>query len=203
MIAPKNFSSEPLEIFLYLMDHTIDTFGFDPIDLPHGKDLSLPRDWWSVWRAEVIVTDPEGVLNIVLFTNETTLYSFLCGDTFEDFDAIVESFKASFLNCLHDKGVLLPSECAINVTPMQGEPQDSSDDAWWVVEAAKKHLTDIKADPVETEAHINNGPTSEVGGNSPTYFLHHELNRKTPWDAPLKAPLELKEIEDPDEDVPF
>ena len=64
MIAPIDFTDE-LDLYLYLADSVVENFGFKGRVLPKGSELELPKDWWSVWRCEVIITDPDGEYNVV------------------------------------------------------------------------------------------------------------------------------------------
>jgi hypothetical protein len=187
MIAPVDFTQE-LELYLYLADSVIKNFGFKGRVLPQGSELELPRDWWSVWRCEVIITDPEGEYNVVLFTNENTLISFICPGYADDFDGMIEEFEAAFLSCLKANGLQLPDSVSMNLTVMVGEPEEFVDDMWWMTECATKDLVERKFTPAEAQMRLHSNPCSEVGGESPGFFFLDALEKNPPWGAKLIPP---------------
>lgn len=50
-----------------------------------------------------------------------------------------------------------------------------------LVDCAKKNQVERKLTMVETELRINNGPNSEVGGESPMYFFFDAFKMNQPW----------------------
>lgn len=179
MIAPKDFTKK-MKLYLYVTDHMVKQFAFGQT-LPNASDIELPSDWWSVWRSEVLITDPDGNQNIVLFTNAATLVSFICAGVADDFGGMIKDFESRFLGFLEAKGVTLPEHVSTSLTVMSGEPETLSDDAWWLVDCVKKDLIEGKLEPLDAEFKLNASPASEMGGGSPLDYFEVEMEKQSPW----------------------
>jgi hypothetical protein len=193
MIAPTGFTNE-LKLYLYLTEPVIENFGFQEADLPKGSDLNLPRDWWSVWRCEILITDPDGEYNVVVFTNADTLLSFICPGQANDFDGMIQEFERHFLSHLEIHGLKLPEHVSTELVAMVGEPEELSDDAWWLVDCAQKDLVERKLAPTEAQINLHTNPISEVSGESASYFFLEALKKNPPFGADFNLP---------DDEVPF
>jgi hypothetical protein len=68
-----------------------------------------------------------------LFTNAGTLVSFICPGMADDFDGMLENFQLRFQLFLQAKGVELPEKVSTSLTVMVNEPEELSDDTWWLV----------------------------------------------------------------------
>lgn len=183
MIAPTNFTTDPeMQLYVYLSESTVKNFGFESnqVPLPHASELTLPRDWWSVWRCEVIIMDPDGAQNIVLFTNEGTLVSFICAGYSDDFDGMIQEFEAAFLTCLQVSGLNLPPTINTNVLPIVGEPEEFVDAMDWLEICATKDLVSGNYTPAEVQMRLYLNPACESGGESPRDYFLHELQAHPP-----------------------
>jgi hypothetical protein len=180
MIAPQDFTNE-LQFYLYVTDHMVTQFGLESNSLSSGSDVALPRDWWSVWRSEVLITDPEGLHNVVLFTNAATLISFICAGMADDFGGVLESFQLRFQLFLQAKGVELPEKVSTSLTVMLNEPEELSDDVWWLVDCVKKDLVERKMETLDAELKLNMSPACEMGGDSPMDYFEVEFERNPLW----------------------
>jgi hypothetical protein len=180
MIANINFTND-LELYLYITDHMVGQFGFKASLLPSGSDLDLPRDWWSVWRCEVLITDPEGRHNVVLFTNAATLVSFICAGIDDDFAGMLKDFEERFFDFMRAKGVQRPEGASITCTTMLNEPEELADNVWWPIDCLKKNLVEGKMEPLAAELKFNMSPASEMGGDSPVDYFTDEFERNSLW----------------------
>ncbi|MGJ8652322.1 MAG: hypothetical protein ACSHX8_03525 [Opitutaceae bacterium] len=208
MIAPKDFTAEH-ELYLYITDRVIQNFGIESEGLPKGEDLNLPSRecWWSVWRCEVIITDPQGEFNIVLFSNFETALSFVCGGHAEDFESIVQEFQAAFLTYLKTKGVQLPAHVDTKLTLMTDEPEEFTLEVDWMIECLKRDLIDRKISPLIAQERLNANPICELGGGSPNDYFFELAEKHPPFGAEF-IPSEGKAAydagdNDEDGDVPF
>jgi hypothetical protein len=51
----------------------------------------------------------------------------------DDFDGMLENFQLRFQLFLQAKGVELPEKASTSLTVMVNEPEELSDDTWWLV----------------------------------------------------------------------
>jgi hypothetical protein len=51
----------------------------------------------------------------------------------DDFDGMLENFQLRFQLFLQAKGVELPEKVSTSLTVMVNEPEELSDDTWWLV----------------------------------------------------------------------
>jgi hypothetical protein len=210
MIAPRNFAAE-LELYLYLTDRVIQNFGIEAKRLPRGKDLTLPsrESWWSVWRCEVIITDPEGELNVVLFSNYETALSFVCGGHAEDFDSIIQEFESAFLAHLKNKGLQLPAHVDTKLTLMTDEPEEFTLELEWMIECLKRDIVERQIPPITAQNRLNARPTCEMGGSSPNDYFFDLIEKYPPFGAKFIPTENRTPINDndndahEDDDVPF
>lgn len=205
MIAPKDFTAEH-ELYLYLTDRVIQNFGIETEGLPKGEDLNLPsrESWWSVWRCEVIITDPDGEFNVVLFSNFETALSFVCGSHAEDFDGMIQEFQAAFLSYLKTNGLQLPAHVDTKLTLMTDEPEEFSVDVGWMIDCLKRDLIDRKMPPLIAQERLNSNPVSEMGGGSPNDYFFELVEKYPPFGAEFIPPEDKAAFDDSDDaDVPF
>ena len=180
MIATLNFTNE-VKLYLYITNRMVPHFALDRQSLPQGSELDLPKGWWTVWRCEVLITDPDGENNVMVFTNSATLVSFICEALADDFAGMLKNFEVRFVDFMRAKGVHPPAGLSMTVLPMLGEPEELSDDVWWPIDCLRKNLIERKMDTLDAELKVNMGPASEMGGDSPIDYFTEEYARNPLW----------------------
>jgi hypothetical protein len=122
MIAPIDFTDE-LDLYLYVSAQVQKNFNIAPQAVYADSAYQLPADWWSVWRCELLTSDPSGEQHAVLFTNSATFLSFICHGFSDDFDALVCEFEGAFLSSLKAQGLQLPANVSTHTRLIRGNPR--------------------------------------------------------------------------------
>jgi hypothetical protein len=82
---------------------------------------------------------------------------------------------------LQAKGVELPEKVSTSLTVMLNEPEELSDDVWWLVDCVKKDLVERKMETLDAELKLNMSPACEMGGDSPMDYFEVEFERNPLW----------------------
>lgn len=122
MIAPKDFTQE-LDLYLYVSGAVQKHFHIAKEAVYKDSAYTLPKDWWSIWRCEHLLSDPFGGQHIVLFTNAATFISFICHGFSDDFDALVCEFEGAFIASLKAQGLQLPANVSTHTRLISGNPR--------------------------------------------------------------------------------
>lgn len=122
MIAPTDFTEE-LDLYLYVSAKVQQRFSIAKKAVHSDDSYQLPDDWWSVWRCELLSSDPSGEQHVVLFTNSATFLSFICHGFSDDFDALVCEFEGAFLSSLKAQGLKLPANVSTHTRLIRGNPR--------------------------------------------------------------------------------
>jgi hypothetical protein len=122
MIAPTDFTEE-LDLYLYLSAKVQTHFNIAKEAVYSDDRYQLPEDWWSVWRCELLTSDPSGEQHAVLFANSVTFLSFICHGFSDDFDALICEFEGAFLSSLKAQGLKLPANVSTHTRLIRGNPR--------------------------------------------------------------------------------
>lgn len=116
-------ATDELDLYLYLSASVQKHFNVARESVPSDVTYQLPEDWWSVWRCEILTSDPSGEQHAVLFTNSATFFSFICHGFSDDFDALVCEFEGAFLSSLQAQGLELPGNVSTHTRLIRGNPR--------------------------------------------------------------------------------
>ncbi|MFQ3225016.1 MAG: hypothetical protein ACI8Z5_001270 [Lentimonas sp.] len=191
MIAPINFTDQ-LTLYLYVSEPFQGQFDLNPDNLPEDTEQELPKDWWSVWRAEQIHFEDD--MSWVLFTNAKTLFSFCYRAYRDDFENIIQDFEHGFLSSLKANGVQLPAQVSTHLVPIKGEPAELIDSMNGLAEHFLADIYERGASREDAEIRLWSIPSSGLDYALPAEVYLRELKANPPLGATIVPP---------DDDDPF
>ncbi|CAA6696879.1 Unannotated [Lentimonas sp. CC19] len=184
VIAPTDFTDE-LDLYLYLSASVQQQFDIAKEAVYKDTTYQLPEDWWSVWRCEILTSDPSGEQHAVLFTNSATFFSFICHGFSDDFDALVSEFEGAFLSSLKAQGLQLPSNVSTQTRLIRGNPRRL---VGTMKELKGQALAiascpDGPVPPAEIERRLQHRPCSSLKEIFPDYEYLKQLKANPPFGA--------------------
>ena len=180
MIAPVSFTEE-LTLYLYVSGAFQTQFDLNPENLPKDIELELPKDWWSVWRAEQIHFEDD--MSWVLFTNAKTLFSFCYRAYRDDYESIIQDFEHGFLSSLKANGLQLPPQVSTYMVPMKGQPKQLIDSMNILAEHFLADIYEGGASRDDAEIRLWSIPCSAIDYELPAEVYIRELKANPPFDG--------------------
>jgi hypothetical protein len=184
VIAPTDFTDE-LDLYLYVSASVQQHFDIAKEAVYKDTTYQLPEDWWSVWRCEILTSDPSGEQHAVLFTNSATFLSFICHGFSDDFDALVCEFEGAFLSSLKAQGLQLPANVSTHTRLICGNPRrlvgtmkELKGLALAIASGPEGAVT-----PAEIERRLQHRPCSSLEGTFPDKVYLKQLKANPPFGA--------------------
>ena len=184
MIAPTDFTDE-LDLYLYVSASVMGQFDIAKEAVYKDTTYQLPEDWWSVWRCEILTSDPSGEQHAVLFTNSATFISFICHGFSDDFDALVCEFEGAFLSSLQAQGLQLPANVSTQTRLIRGNPRrlvgtmkELKGQALAIASRPEEPVT-----PAEIERRLQHRPCSSLEAVFPDYEYLKQIKANPPFGA--------------------
>ena len=184
MIAPTDFSDE-LDLYLYVSAAVQKCYHLAQETMYSDSSYQLPEDWWSVWRCDLLTSDPKGEQHAVLFTNAATFLSFICHGFSDDFDALVGEFEAVFLGSLKAQGLKLPANVSTQTRLIRGNPRRLVGTMKELKEYALAFASGPEGSvtPAEIERRLQHHPCGSLKGTFPDKVYLKQLKANPPFGA--------------------
>lgn len=182
MTEPTNFSEE-LDFYLYVSSKVQKAFNVSPATVLKDSRCVLPKEWWSVWRCELLFTDPLGQQHVVLFTNAVTCLSFICLGFRDDFAGLVSEFEGAFLNSLQANGLQLPDGVSTQTRLLQGQPRQLIGIMKQLSQFACVLISEDKLSPAKVEQRLLRSHCSILEDKFPGRAYVKQLDANPPFGA--------------------
>lgn len=184
MIAPTDFTDE-LDLYLYVSASVQKHFNIAKEAVYSDDRYQLPEDWWSVWRCELLTSDPSSEQHAVLFTNSATFLSFICHGFSDDFDALVCEFEGAFLGSLKAQGLQLPANVSTHTRLIRGNPRRLVGTMKELkgLALAIASSPESPVPPAEIERRLQHHPCGSLEGDFPDKAYLKQLKANPPFGA--------------------
>lgn len=168
-----------LNLDIYLSGYVQKLYKIKPTNIPKASDITLRTEWWSLWRCEHLVSDPEDK-HLFVFTNAASYFTIIVYQEGLSLDTMLLRFNQELLYRLRQFGPSLPPKIKAQTRIIKGNPRSFISVMNNIIHSIDVKLFERKIGYDQTEIEINMTP---CGG--PDYLFPRDEFERLLTESPI------------------